>query len=74
VALSKLVFYGQPDSYYLGKLMYPFLASLAAAALTYIDVSGQQLEDKGAAVLGNACMYMCIYTADCLRLLLTKAS
>jgi hypothetical protein len=52
-ALHKLVLYGNSEKYYLGRHLVPFFKAVAASTVSYLDVSGQLLEDKGAAALGE---------------------
>lgn len=46
-AIRKLVMFGVPEKHYLGRDLHPFLAHLGASPLSYLDISGHHLEDKG---------------------------
>jgi Ran GTPase-activating protein (RanGAP) involved in mRNA processing and transport len=52
-ALHKLVLYGNSEKYCLGRHLVPFFKAVAASSVSYLDVSGQLLEDKGAAALAE---------------------
>jgi hypothetical protein len=52
-ALHKLVIYGSHDKFVLGRQLAPFIKAVASVPVTYLDISGQLLEDKGAAAVAD---------------------
>jgi hypothetical protein len=52
-ALHKLVVYGSADKYVLGRQLAPLIKAVATVPVTYLDISGQMLEDKGAPAVAD---------------------